>query len=235
MGKFEVKPIKFKHAVNQNFSMIADGLPKPTRGGFACTLLGKRKSGKSNLVCNMILNGGYKKAFNSIVILSPTVFLDRTYTSLHKLDNVLCSDKVNNETLENILQIQKGRYLSDPKNSSMLLVLDDSGPFFKTKEAKKQVEIYYSTARQYNCSIICCVQSVTMLTSIQFSNSSYWCIWALDNRALKKISNDLSCHLTPKEFEGLVRKATAKPYDFLFVDMDAESEGTFKKNFTEPI
>ncbi|KAJ3028975.1 hypothetical protein HDV00_009896 [Rhizophlyctis rosea] len=240
-NKFELKPVKFKPAVKRDYDMIADGLPRPSNGGFAFTLLGKRKSGKTNLICSMIIQGGYSKAFDNIIIVSPTVFLDRTCTSLISLKGareaeIFCTDQVNNDTLAAILKKQKRLFLTESEHSATLLILDDSGNFLKAKEARKYVDIYYSTARQYNCSILCSVQSVTMLTSLQLSNTQYWCVWSLDGRATKKIANELAFHLTPKQFDQALKEATKDKYSFLFVDGEAEDDAdTFKKNFTEPL
>lgn len=236
MAPFELKAIKFKPATKKKYDMIAEGLPRPTSGGFSLTYLAKRRSGKTNLFCNMLLNGGFAKAFDLIIIMSPTVHLDRTFTSLEKLKNVMCTDDISNEMLAKILARQKATYLSDPDNSSLLLCLDDCGNFLKAKEARKMVDIFYSTARQYNCSICCSVQSVTMLTSCQLSNTQYWCIWDLDGRALKKIAQELCCHLTPKEFEIMLKKATHEKYSFLYINTEAENDSdVFKKNFTQEI
>ncbi|KAJ3051349.1 hypothetical protein HK097_007660 [Rhizophlyctis rosea] len=190
MTAFELKAVKFKSRVKRNYDMIPEGLPRPTHGGFAFTLLGKRKCGKTNLICNIILSG-YAKAFDSIIILSPTVFLDPTWESLKeaKHANIYFSDKVTNFTLANILQKQKETYLDNPKKSATLLVLDDAGNFFRAKEAKK---------------------------------------------ASKKIADDLSYHLTPRQFEQLLQKATQKKYEFLYVNTEAdEDKDIFKRNFTE--
>ncbi|KAJ3055722.1 hypothetical protein HK097_009607 [Rhizophlyctis rosea] len=235
MTAFELKAVKFKSLVKKNYDLIPEGLPRPTHGGFAFTLLGKRKSGKTNLICNMILSG-YAKAFDSIIILNSTVFLDPTWESLKeaKRANNYFFDKVTNFTLLNILQKQKETYLDNPKKSATLLVLDDAGNFFCAKEAKKFVDISYSTARQYNCSILCSVQSVNMLTGLQLSNTQYWAIWSLDGKASKKIADDLSYHLTPRQFEQLLQKATQKKYEFLYVYPEAdEDKDIFKRNFTE--
>jgi hypothetical protein len=235
-NKFELGAVKFKPAVTKSYDMIAIGLPRPTNGGFALTLLARRRSGKTNLVCKMILDGGYHKAFDNIIVMSPTVFLDATYTSLKKLDNVWVTDQINNETFMNILMRQKDNFLKDPKHSATLLVLDDAGNHLRAKEARKLVDIFYSTARQYNLSIICNVQSVSMLTSLQLTNTQFWCIWSQDGRATKKLSNELACHLTPKQFEETLKKATSEPYSFLYIDTQAANDAdTFKKNFTEEI
>ncbi|KAJ3030387.1 hypothetical protein HDV00_008951 [Rhizophlyctis rosea] len=238
--KFKLEPVKFKPAVKRDYDMIPIGLPRPTSGGFAMTLLGKRKAGKTNLICSMILKG-YSRAFDSIIIVSPTVFLDRTYTSLQSIKGarqakIWCTDQVTNETLQGIPEKQKQAYLTDPEHSATLVILDDSGNFLKAKEARKYVDIFYSTCRQYNCSIICSVQSVTMLTSLQLSNTQYWCIWALDGRATKKISNELSYHLTPKQFDAALKEATNQNYHFLYINGEADQDSdTFKMNFTEPL
>ena len=139
--KFQLKPVNFKPAVKRDYDMIAEGLPRPTSGGFALTLLGKRKSGKTNLICSMILEGGYSKAFDNICIISPTVILDRTYTSLQSIKGarqakIFCTDQVTNETLQAILEKRKQLYLTDPEHSATLVILDDSGNSLKAKEAR---------------------------------------------------------------------------------------------------
>lgn len=236
MAPFELKPIKFKPATKKKYDMIAEGLPRPTSGGFSVTALGKRRAGKTNLLCNMILNGGYARAFDLIILISPTVHLDRTFTSLAKLKNVMCTDDISNEMLSKILATQKQQFLSDPEHSSLLVCLDDCGNSLKAKEARKMVDIFYSTARHWNCSIFCNVQAVSMLTSLQLSNTDFWCIWDLDGRALKKISAELNCHLTSKEFEKTLKTATAEKYSFLYISVKAEDDAdVFKKNFIEDI
>ena len=75
-----------------------------------------------------------------------------------------------------------------------------------------------------------------MLTSLQLSNTQYWCVWSLDGRATKKISNELSYHLTPKEFDKVLKEATKEKYHFLYINGEAEKDDDiFKRNFTEDL
>lgn len=235
---YKVQPVKFKPKnKGKNFDKIPDGLPKPTSGGsgMSCTLVAKRKSGKTSLICDLLLNASYAKCYSVVVLVSPTIFLDPQWQSLEKLKNVVCSDDISNEFLEGLLKRQKETYMADPE-WSMLLVLDDCGGFLKSKTARRLVDSLYTTGRHYAVSCIVTCQSVTQLTSTQLSNTQFWLFWAVDGRALKKISQELSCHLSPKEFEEVLKKATRKKYDFLFINLEASSDDLiFRKNFTEDI
>lgn len=142
------------------------------------------------------------------------------------------SDKCDNEILQNVVSLQKERYLEN-KNNKLTLVLDDFGNSFKSRQMRSMMDSLYSTARHAGILLICAVQSITMMTGTQITNSSQWCIWAADARQLKKITTELStATMEPKELEAFIKDVTKVKYNFVYIDTTQErDEDVFHRNF----
>lgn len=226
---FEVKPLTTLTKVKPS-SKIPEPLPQP--GKICWTLLSRRRGGKSTMLANSIKV--YSKDMSEIIVISSTVFIDPIWKSVANLKNVSFGDQVNNEIPEKILQRQKERFMQDPKGSSILLVVDDSGNLFRSKHLRAMMNVLYTTFRHYNGNLICAVQSMQHLEGTQITNSSQWCIWQSDARQLKKICTDLAtAHMDSKALETFIKESTKEKYNFAFVDFtDEKDEDVFRKNFT---
>ena len=225
MPKFEVKPIRVKKKDIKKYDGIPSPLPKPP---LAMTVLARRRQGKSTVVVNLLMNGGYAKAFSEIIILSETIDNDKTYAPLSKYENVFVHDikkhPIDNELLEAIWNRQKERH-KEVKNNDLLIVFDDLGNKMKSKEMRQWMNKFAQLSRHPGISYINCVQSILNCTSEQISNGTTWIIFSLDQRALTRVSETLAtAEMDRKELEQYIRVNTEKKHSWIMVNLEAESD-----------
>ncbi|KAJ3050035.1 hypothetical protein HK097_008985 [Rhizophlyctis rosea] len=225
LARFEVQPIKIKKKDSKKYAHIEPPLPKPP---LAVTVLARRRQGKSTVVVNLLMNGGYIKAFSEIIILSETIDNDRTYSPLSKFDNVFVHDikkhPIDNELLEAIWERQKQRYKED-RNNDLLIVFDDLGNKMKSKEMRAWMNRYAQLSRHPGISYINCVQSILNCTSEQISNTTTWIIFSLDQRALTRVSETLAtAEMDRKQLEKYIKVNTEKKHSWIMVNLEAESD-----------
>ena len=206
-------------------------VPLPQPGKVCWTLLAKRQSGKTLLLCNLVR--AYRRHMDLIVILSPTLHLDQKWKSVSHFDNVIGSDTVNNETLTRIVQAQRESYDPEhPGEYQCLLIVDDAGNDFRRASLRQMMNVLYCTFRHYGGNLICAVQSLQHMESTQISNTSQWCIWDTNQRSLKKIATDLATsRINEKDLEEFIKNNTRELYSFVFIDYTAPPEETFRIGF----
>lgn len=226
MSKFQVEPIKVKKKDIKRYDSVPLPLPKPP---VCMTILARRRSGKSTVICNLIMQA-YAKAFSEILILSETIATDKTYECLNvaKYDNVLFHDikkhPIDNELLAMIWQKQEQRVAQDPKND-LLVVFDDLGNKMKSKEMRAWMNRYAQLCRHPKISFINSVQSILNCTSEQISNTTTWIIFQLDQRALSRVSETLAtAEMDRKDLERYIRRNTQRKHSFVLINLEAESD-----------
>jgi hypothetical protein len=227
---FVVKPLNNATLVQKEYKKIPFPLPQPASK--ACwVLLSRRRGGKTVMLTNLLAL--YSKIPGMMcVVYSPSAFLDPNWKACSKMKNVMFSDRCDNEILQNLMDVQKARYMED-KNNQLLLILDDFGNAFRSKSMRQMLDVIWTTARHCGCGTIASIQSLTMMSSTQITNTSQWCIWACENRMLKKITTELStAQMEPKQLEALIKDVTKTPYNFVYIDYtQAKEEDVFHRNF----
>lgn len=233
MGYKIAKDLKVKRLVaKKHYDFIPSPLSQPHFFWIWC---GKRKSGKTYAVCSLILDV-YEKAFDTIIVVSPTSDTDGTWQSLKKLqkkDKLAFTETYDNETIQRILDTQKRHVKNDPEHNRLLLVLDDVGTDLKRKDLMKSVDHLSSTLRHWNASCFLLVQSLLQLTGVQATNATQWSIYSQIPRALRKIGQDLSYHLSDEEFVQWIEEATKTKYEFAFLDTEKDDDDIFHMSFGE--
>ena len=226
--KLELLPWKSKKTPKE----LPEPLPRP--GSICWVWLGKRQSGKTLGLVNLVR--AYKKQMDLIIILSPTLHLDPKWKAVSNYDNVVGSDTVDNEILANIVQTQKERYdPSHPEEYQCLLIVDDAGNDFRRAKLRQMMNVLFTTFRHYGGNLICGIQSLQHMESTQISNASQWCLYDMNQRALKKVATDLvTSRMSEKDLEQFVRENTRKLYSFVFIDYTAPPTETFRVGFGEP-
>jgi Poxvirus A32 protein len=211
---FKIEPLPWK--TKKLVKDIPDVLPKP--GTICWTMVARRSSGKTLHLINLVK--AYSRSVNAIIILSPTINLDKKWDAVKEYKNVLVGDQISNETLLSILQKQKEAYdPKKPQDCQILLVIDDFGALFRRKEIRHAMNILYQTCRHYGCNLITACQSIMHLESAMISNSVQWTIWQVNKRALKKICNDLATATMDEDaLEKFVNDNTKEPYAWVFID-----------------
>ena len=225
MTKFQVNPVKLPKKDIKSYDHIHSNLPKPPISMSVCA---PRRSGKSSLAVNLLINGGYARSFSEVLILSETAAHDKTYLALKNINNVFVHDvrkhPIDNELLHQIWVRQETRALQDPKND-LLIIFDDLGNKLKSKEMRAQMNKYYQLSRHPKISFIVIIQSLLNATSEQISNSTQWIIFKLDQRALSRAAETLASVLKDrKELESWIKRNTAKKYSWVLINQEAESD-----------
>ncbi|KAI9091574.1 hypothetical protein DFS34DRAFT_653526 [Phlyctochytrium arcticum] len=154
---------------------------------------------------------------NQIIWISPTVFYDEAPKSLAKYDNVSFRDNIDNDSLQNILDIQMMRAEQDPKKS-LLLVLDDCGNIAKSKELRKILNKIYTTGRHYSLNLLCVFQDRRQLDGIQFTNSTQWCIFNWDPETFEILASKLATvTFRKKALTEFFINNTKERYSFVYI------------------
>lgn len=224
---YEHKPVINRKATKRN-KKIPEPLPQLP---FAMSVVAPRKSGKSSLICGLIKDV-YRKVFSIVAICSPTVMLDPTFESLASYDNILMSDSVNNDSLQAILDVQTALYTKD-KSQTMLLVIDDSGDYFKRREAQKLMNVMFTRCRHSGISLCCCLQSPQHLSSIQKSNTTQWIVFKCDPKSMKTLADQLQTkHAYTDDVHKYLIDATEKRYSFAYIDLEGdENDDIYRYGF----
>ncbi len=130
---------------------IDERLPQPP---FVLTMICKVRSGKSNLLCNLLLQENmYRDAFDMIYIISPTIRMDRSSQNYFKEefeDKIIVFDDMDRlePFLKNIIEFQEGFDIKDPDNQppKIALCFDDISGYLKRNSFISHI---YSRYRHY--------------------------------------------------------------------------------------
>ena len=208
--------------------------PLPRVGSISWVLCGRSESGKTLHMINIIRS--YRKQMHVIYVLSPSLHLDPKWEAIKNYDNVIGGDEVNNEVIAKIVEVQKENY--DPKNPNefrCLLVVDDAGVDIRRANLRYAMNTLFSRFRHLGGNLMVGVQSLTQLEGSMITNSKQWTLWDMNQRQLKKLSNDIATATMPeKELEAFIREGTKKPYSFVFIDYTAEHGKKFRWGFGDP-
>jgi hypothetical protein len=198
------------------FPKIKHPLPKPP---FTMALVAPTKSGKSNLIVNLLKNSyfGYDDVFKEIYYISPTVGIDETLRSINEDDDII---KINEEDdlkflddiLNDIVKTQKGK--PKEEREPVAIFLDDCLDYLKKS---KRLDSLPSYSRHYNISIIITTQVYNALpTKLRKNASCYLIARIYNNKDLQNIEEEIGANFN--DFKTNYDKATKEKYSFLFVD-----------------
>ena len=207
MGRFDV--VKVKNSSSEN---IKNDIPENLPSKFSFTsIVSKRMSGKTNIICWLIQNHLYNK-YDEILILSPTCKVDPTWQSISRFKNVYFLDDVSPDDLAMIFQIQRERSRDD---KTLLLVLDDYG-----NESKfiPVLEKLACTGRHWKMSVIVTVQQFKLLSSVIRNNTKNWLIGKMNKKEQDKVFEELSALIDESTLRDQYLNITSKPFAFLNIN-----------------
>jgi hypothetical protein len=198
------------------YPKIKHPLPKPP---FTMALVAPTKSGKSNLIVNLLKNSyfGYDDVFDEIYYISPTVGIDETLRSINEDDDIIKIDeeddlKYLDDILNDIVKNQKSK--AKEEREPVLIVLDDCLDYLKKS---KRLDSLPSYSRHYNISIIITSQVFNALPIKLRKNASCYLIARIyNNKDLQNIEEEIGANFS--DFKTNYDKATKEKYNFLFVD-----------------
>ena len=211
----EILPVKSLPEYDvEKLKKLHINLPKPP---FLGILQGSVRSGKSNLVMNLIYNKHfYRGIFDRIFYISPTVNNDLTLQFLKNDEDV---DKItdNLDDIDDIVKeiVNHKKEDEELKEEQWLFVLDDMIGLIKNKG---YISSYATKFRHDKNSLIFLSQNFRSIPPIIRVNAGWYCIWKTTNhKEYSKIEDEFSS-LFPN-FIQLYNESTDKPYNFLFLDL----------------
>ena len=222
MSKIEIFPIRMKECkADKKLKDIPSELPKPP---FLIVVQAPVRSGKSCLVMNLIYRW-YKKVFDEIIFISPTVKNDKTLKALYEDDDVIKLDK-DLEGIDDFLAeiVKEQNETDEDEREHKLIVLDDCLGFLK-----KGLSFLCSRYRHFKLSIIITSQNFRSIPLICRVNSSAYILFRTHNKKeLDKLYDEFSGNFP--NFIELYNKATHDKYSFLYLDNEKIEA---RKNLTD--
>lgn len=199
---------------NPNFNL--HGITLPFRG----LIIGGSGSGKTQTLLNLIK--AFDGTFQNIHII--------TKNKDEPLYNYL-EDRLGDKGLTMYEGINNAPDLDKFKKDEQTLVVFDDLVLEKNQKA---IEQYYIRARKLNASVLYLSQSYYAVPTMIRRNLSYIFIKRLQSlKDLFMILREYSLGVDKKVLEKMYNKATETKQDFLLVDLEAEPENRFRKNFNE--
>lgn len=197
-----------------------EAIPPPLlRPEFLLVIVGPVRSGKGNLLVNLLenTNFGYRQYFKDIIYISPTIENDTTGRAV-KADERIIKISDNLEDIDMILaslvELQHKKETLEPT----LVVLDDMLGLIKST-GHSYFSNLCSKYRHYKLSLIVTTQSFRSLPVVCRYNATGYIIFKTHNKKeYTKLEEELEGNFP--DFDDLYDEATAEKYNFLYLDME---------------
>ena len=198
-------------------------------------------SGKTMIILNLLLRY-YKDMFARIWIFSPSIKLDPQYAPLRKyLEGMTNQDKeptffedLNQAVLGKLLDDQRTiteqcrkRNIKAPQVCVILDDLADRGDILNKRQGGDQGSWLISLAtrgRHFGVTWIISSQVINLVGTVLRKNVRCMCVWRLRNhKEVETLCEELSGVYDAKTLMELYKYATADPFSFMFVRLDAKT------------
>jgi len=228
--------------VVSKFSFTCDGFdetipkPLPRQGGFAMLIVGKPRSGKTNLLLNLTTKAhkNFNRKFDRVYLFSPSVL-----TMENNPFELLPDDQKYEElTLENLTAV-----LGDIKESGekVLFILDDVIADMRGK-GKAQLEnllhkVFFNrrhlAGKGGSVSIIATSQTYNKIDPKIRRTASHLIFFENKNKKELDTIFDEVILIPKKEYYDVLRYVYDRPYQFLYVDTTLPDNKMMFKNFNQ--
>ena len=224
-SKYKIFPVKIDKKKHPKWENVEEFLPGGDgTGSFAILSQAPPKSGKSCWCLNMLLSPKFDwiNRFDRIVIISPTIFSDKTMAPIHKVidpeipdnpyaDKVKLFDDIDSIDLiiNSLLEEQK-----ENLEVKTLLIIDDAIGTMKTGLLGKTMAKY----RHYNLSILAISQVWKGFCPISRASANGYVLWKTFNtKERDKVIQELS---GIPGIEQMYDDVTSKKHSFLWVNLE---------------
>ena len=223
-ANYEIKKIKFSIDVKFN-DVIQD--PFPNTSFFMC-IIGPPKSGKTNLLVNMLNNKKiYKRVFDKVVLVMPKNSMKSIKNNIFEdlppdqqfdelTPKVLEKIKSIRETFDEEEQDEIERNKHRPRH--MLLILDDVTAELKNKENMKMLLELSTNRRHLKLSIVLLAQYLRSIPKPVRSQVTHLVAFKMPNELDSSILRDEYLNLERDLFNKLKRFVYESAHDFLFIN-----------------
>lgn len=196
------------------FKGLHPHLPQPPS---LLLIIGSVRSGKSNLLCNLLCNPSmFKDRFDVVHLISNTLNADPKMKMMKKY--FACQDHYEDSMIENIIESQKS--LGEEDRLNLAVCLDD----ILTKDFSKNnyVSFLATRFRHYGINLLCfTTQSFRAVSGLIRNNSTNVIICKQQNaKELEKIAEEYGDLFgSPDNFIKLYNIAHKDRYSFLHLDL----------------
>jgi len=203
--------------------------------------VGKSKSGKSNLLVNLLSKGknkngfrqSYKKVFHDVIIVSPSLksFKKNIFDDI---DEEKQFEKLDRNTLDFIDTFTE---TNSELERNTLVVLDDVGSSLRSPINEREIGLQTQKHRHRRCSWWCVVQKYRDLpTSLRANMSAMYLFRPISLKELDAIYEEL-LPFNKKNLIEFINWVFDAKFNFLFIDMSLEksNQPIYYKNFKKII
>jgi len=202
-------------------------------------------SGKSQIILNLFLRY-YKDQFMRIWFFSPSIKLDPQYAPLRKYLEKMSDQDREPLMFEDLDQQALGRILDDqraiceecrkrkqpiPQVAVCLDDLADRGDILQKRQGASSGGSWLvslaTRGRHFGVTWIVSSQVLNLVGTVIRKNVRCMCVWRLRNhKEVETLCEELSGVYDKNTLMDMYREATAEPYSFLFVRLDAKTRET---------
>ena len=197
---------------------ISYPLPGADEKPFVMVALGKRKSGKTTILNNMILKKNmWRKRFSQIIIISPTIIYDQTSRFLvDEAGKHNCFDTYSDKIIDDIIAFQESKRKEEREH--ILIIADDI-----IGQMGRNSKIYNlsSRSRHYLISLVYLTQALRSLSPVVRNNTTSWFLFRNPNmKEMEKICEEFAFLGSRDNVYRLYEHITRIPYNFMYIDDD---------------
>ena len=205
-------------------------LPKVDQGA-NLVIVSSVRSGKSNLLVNLMLNSNFlKDAFDDVYIFSSTIHQDQTSRKLRDAFPATCYDHFDENKLLKILDHQKS--FDDEERPSIAIILDD----LQNIKVKSPFYNLATNFRHYGIGLLVyTVQNFKMIPPMVRNNATNLLIGTLNSQQMKQIAQEYGDAFGGDDnFIRQHRIAVPERFNFLYGRLD-EYPAKLHRNFEEKV
>ena len=225
-----------KHKIPQRKCSTEGYLPEYP---FSMELSGPSRSGKTNLLINLLTNKNmYKDYFHYVLVFSPTAGqLDDTYKAL-KLPKENFVRKLDSNILKKIIEQRKQQIIKEgiekvAKTSRMLIIMDDviaDKQFLNSDDSL----MLFTLLRHYLISVIILVQSYNAVPKKMRNSCNAIAVFPSKRSEVEVLKDEITpAGLTKKEFEQIINYCNKDEHSFLFINNHAKKDKKIRCNLHE--
>ena len=185
---------------------------------FLTLICAKPKTGKSNLIVNMLYNPkiNFKKRFDKIIWISPSLAGDKTLENNVMIDDDIVKMHDGLEPLDPIIDVILQDQMEHKDDENCLLILDDLVGNIRGNSISKLSAKY----RHYNLSMIVVSQDYKSFAKLTRNSASHFILFRTHNeKEIKKMDDELGADFG-HQFVPIFKDVTKKKFQFLTVDVD---------------
>ena len=192
-------------------------LPKIDKGANVL-MVSSSGSGKSSILCNILLNNNfYKDAFDDVYVFSTTIHQDQTGRRIKEAFPATSYDSFDESRLQKILDYQDS--FESEERPAIAIILDDLPNTLRPKS------LFFTLSTNYRHHgiglLLYSVQSFKMVSPIVRNNASNLILGTVNSSQLKQISDTYAENFGGEDnFTRYYRLAVPERFNFLYAKLD---------------